>query len=813
MIGNYITTAWRTLRSNYAYAIINTCGLALSICCCIVIYVFVDYETSFDAFHTDAERIYRVVHLDHTSDGTQYWNTTAYPLAEALRDDFPALDVAQTAGPMTRLISSEENGELRRFEIDKLLFADRHYLRLFNFEKAFEDSDFWLEGDPETAFDKVNATIITKDLALKYFPDAVARGESLLGKHLLLNNKDPLEITGVLNDPPANTTLLFDMLIPYRFFAMNNTYRANNWSGNYQGSTYVRLPGGMGEEDLQAQLPAFKRKYLSEDDDQRIEYRLQHLSEIHTSDEYGTSIKSYVVTREILAGLVVIAVFLLVIASVNYVNLATVQSIKRSREVGIRKVLGSSKTSLRLQFLTETFILVLVAVIHGYAFAQLVIRELNSSLTIIHLELATDSQLFLVIAVFVVLLTLLAGFYPALLMSGYSPVQALKKKVYGGHRNVLRNVLVVVQFAIVQLLIVSTVIVAWQMNYFRSKDLGYDSQAILTFNVPDQHADKLQRLETRLMQHNAIEKVSFASGIPSAPDWQYGTDFRLSHEPVQMQRGAEMKVVRLDYLDMYQLELVAGRWLNEDNITEDNSFNGFVVNESLARMLNLTPEELLGREVIINEGQAPVVGVVRDFHNHDLHYEITPCLLFYWNVGFFTEGSVKFNTTANTAELIKFVDSAWRDVYPENIFKYQFIDDYLEKNYRVEELIFGAFRVTSFIAILIGCLGLYGLSAFITEVRTKEIGIRRVLGANISGIVSLLSGYFVRLLLLSVVAGSLAAWVLMREWLNGFAHRIEPGAGIFLAGALITVLVALLTTSIKTIRVALANPADSLRYE
>ena len=813
MLRNYFTTAWRSIKRYYSYALINTLGLTLSVSCCIVIYIVVQYETSFDAFHTDADRIYRVVHEDHTVDGVQYWNTTAYTLAAALRDDFPGVEVAQTAGPMTRLISAEEEGRLVRQEVNKLLFADPYYLQLFNFSNAFDGGSLWLEGDPATAFDKLNAAVVTWDLAQKYFPLATANGESLLGKTLLMNNKDPLEITGVLSDPPSNTTLLFDMLVSYQFFAINDPYRANNWSGNYQGSTYIKLPQGLEAGIFEAQLPAFKKKYLDEDDDKRIQYRLQHLSEIHNSNAYGTSIDSYVVTHEMIAGLVAIAGFLLVIASVNYINLAMVQSIRRSREVGIRKVLGSSRKSIIFHFLLETFMLVLIAVIHGYAIAELAIRELNHKLTMINLALTTGPELLWLLSALVIVLTLFAGFYPAIFMSGYSPVSALKNKIPAGSKNSLRNILVVVQFAMVQLLIVSMIVVSYQMDYFKTKDLGFDKTAIMTFNIPDQDPPKLRELEAKLLRHNAIEKVSFASGLPSAPNRQYGTDFRLSHEPVQMQRSAEMKVVGLDYKDMYKLQLIAGRWLDESNVTQDNTFNGFVVNESLTRMLGVSPEDALGLDIIINEGQAPIVGVVKDFHNHTFHTEITPCLLFYWNVGFFTEGSIKMNLAANTTGIQDYVNGVWKAVYPDQVFHYQFIEDYLAKNYKVEELVFGASRIAAFVAILVGCLGLFGLSAFITEVRTKEIGIRRVLGATMRGIIGLLSGYFIRLLALSILTGSTLAWFLMQGWLSGFAYRIELGVSIFLVGAMLTMFIALVTTSIKTVRAALANPVDSLRYE
>ena len=377
----------------------------------------------------------------------------------------------------------------------------------------------------------------------------------------MLNNKDPLEITGVVRNPPKNTTLLFEMLINYEFFAVNNPYFANNWSGNYQGYTYIKLADQHSAENFEAQLSPFKKKYLNEDDNKRIEYRLQPVDEIHTSEEFGTSIDSYVISSAMLNSLALIGILVLLIAVINYINLATAQSLKRSKEVGIKKILGSSRSNLFSQFLLETFALTLIATLHGYAFSQLIIDWLNGYLFHINLDLTLHHEVYWLLTALLVSTSLIAGFYPALLISGYSPLKAvLSNNDQKIHKFNLRNALVIFQFTVVQVLLVATVIASQQMDFFKEKDLGFKSDGLLTVNVPTQSAEALDNFKTQLNKISAVEKVSYASGIPLAPNRQYGTSFRFSHQPVALQKDAEMKVVGLDYLEMYVRNLVAGRW-------------------------------------------------------------------------------------------------------------------------------------------------------------------------------------------------------------------------------------------------------------
>ena len=815
MFKNYIKTIFRTLRKYAVYSVINVVGLAIGLTGSLVIFNVLQYETGFDSFHSDADQIYRVVQNNHTADGVQHWNTTAYTLAPELREDFPGIEMAQTAGPLQRVISSKEADVVRRFEVKNVLFADAEYLQMFDFKEAFADEKYyWLQGDKESAFNLKNSVILTRNMAELYFPNAFKNGESLLGKSLLLNNKDELIVSGIVENPPANTNLPFEMLISYEFFKIHNPYHTSNWSGNYQGSTYVKIPSGYAPEDLTAQLPDFKKKYMNPQDIKRIEYDLKPLSELHNDPKYGASVGSYIVSDQMLIGLGVMGAFLLIIACVNYINLSTAQASKRAREVGIRKVLGGSRMTLINQFFMETLVLTSVAAVHSYVLADLVLKELNRVLSLIHLNVRMDNNAPLFFIGVVILISLLASIYPAFSISGYHPIQALKSKVSGNTRKdrVLRNLLVIAQFAIVQLLVVGTFVVRHQMELFKTKDLGFDKEAVVVVNVPDRNPQSISSFRERLLQYPTIEKVSFSSGIPTEPFFQYGTAFRLTHEPDDMNRETEMKVVDLNYLDMYNLEIIAGNWINESNKV-GQSFNGFVVNESLVKLLNMEPFEIVGQEIQINEGKATVVGVVKDFNNQALQEGVTPCVLFYWGTGFFSEVGIKMTSMANTSETLAYVEQTWQEVFPDKIYHYQFIDDYLARSYQVEEMISLAFQVATILSIIIGCLGLYGLIAFVTESRTKEIGIRRVLGAGIANIVQGLSRELLFLLSVAIIIGSLSGWYVMNLWLQNFSHKTDIGLGIFVFSTLFTISLALTTISFKTIKAASANPVDSLRYE
>ncbi|TLV01028.1 ABC transporter permease [Dyadobacter luticola] len=819
MLINYLKIALRRLRQDRFHTGINVLGLALGMTGCLVIFIFVRYELNFDAFHTNSDQIFRVVEHHRKADGIQHWPTTAYPLAEAIRNDISGVGVTQIAGPMDRVISATDNkGNVVRFEEDRVMFADKYYLQTFDFSKAMPQR-MWLAGNAEKAFSQDNAVVLTEKLADRYFADYAGRYDEILGKTLMLNNSDHLTVSGIIRNPPHNTNLLFDMLVNYAFFKASNRYQANNWSGNYQGTVYVTLGAGMSVKALETQLAQLEKKYMNAEDQRDIQYVLQPLREAHTDPTYSDFTGSYRVSKQMLLGLSSLAVFLILIAAFNFINLTTAQASKRSKEVGVRKSVGSSQYQLFAQFIGETCMISALAGLISLSGLDLLLNWLNHSLTLINLQLQMDLSVWLFAAGMVLVVALLAGGYPAIILSRFQPIKALKNISDTPRRGFsLRHGLIVMQFCITYSLIVGMLVASRQMNFFMNKNLGFARDAVVTINAPkNQVPGKMDVFREQLKQNPAVKEVSFSSGAPITRNY-YGTSFRLPSEDSRMDRQAEMKIVDLNYQSLFDLKTVAGRWFSLSNVVKDGeAFNGFVINETMAKMLGLTPETAIGKIVKISEGEAPVIGVVKDFHNVSLQQAITPCVLMVWNTGFYEQIQVRLSAAdghwAGLQSTLGMVEKTWKRTFPQDVYEYTFLNDSLAKGYVVEQLVFDAFRIFALISIFIACLGLLGLIAFTSAQRTKEIGVRKVLGASVASIVALLSQDFLKLIFIAILLAAPAAWYAMHRWLQSFEYKVNIEWWIFALAAFLAVGIALLTVSYQSIRAALVNPVRSLKSE
>ncbi|SHH55914.1 MacB-like core domain-containing protein [Chryseolinea serpens] len=798
-----ITLAWRNLMRHKSFTFINLLGLSIGITCCLAITIFIRYEKSFDTYHQKASRTYRVVENFKSAEEVLHWNTTAYPLAEALRNDFREIPlVTQAAGPHHRLFKIEdEHGNVARYEEDRVLMVDPFYPQVFDFT--------WLAGNPEAALVQPNAVVLTESVALKYFGASMREKQSILGKHILLENKDELTVTGLIADAPPNTSLQYSLLIPYEFFKRNNTYSANNWSGNYQGTTFVTLQAGQSVQDLEHRIASWKKKYLKPEDDRRITYALQPITEAHNDIVYGAGPGSYTMPQKFIYAATGIAFFILLIACVNFINLSTAQAANRAKEVGIRKVMGSSRFGLVMQFLRENLLLLGFTLTASLALTQMALGYINQALAIINLHLAMDAQALLTALAIGVLVMMLACVYPAVVMASYRPIEALKRKFSSGSEQgiTFRRSLIVFQFAIVQLFIIGTIVVAAQMKYFKNKDLGFSTDAIVTTYLHDQ--EHYETLRDQWLTHPAIADVSFSSSSPQASyQYRYGTSFRLPNQPEEEGQEAEMKGADLNYLSFYKLTLLAGR-----NFTKvEDDLKEFIVNEKLITALHWTPEQAIGQRLTINEGEGTIVGVVKDFHNESLQEEISPCVLINWKP-FLELANIKIAKDQNMDEALAFIKKTWKAGSPDGIYSYVFLDDAIARKYAMQHLVYQGFTVFALLTISIGCLGLYGLLSFMALRKTKEVGIRKVLGASVAQIVGLFSKEFITLLFIAfVIAAPLAAYF-MDGWLHDFAYRISLSWWMFALGMGLTVVIMLLTISYKSIKSALANPVEALRNE
>ena len=809
MLKNHFIIAWRNLWKHKLTSIINILGVSLGMVSALVIFNLVKYELSFDRTYLLSNQTFRVVERMNLQEGVDYRNTTAYPLAEALRSEFPQLKyVTQTHGPVSGIVNGVNEAVPSLFEEDQLLFVDSFYLEVFDAQ--------WLHGNRDAALRNLQSVILTKSMAHKYFPETTANQHAVLGKTLKINVpgqfQEIFEITGVIDDPLPNVTFRYSMLLPYAFYQKQNSFATGNWSGNYQGTTFITLSEDQEPADIESLFPSFKSKYLSPEDDERKSYYLQPLIEIHTDGKYGSAPGSYVLPKKYLYGVVVLGILILILGAANFVSLSTAQAINRVKEVGVRRAIGSSRWQLVTQFLCETFTLCILAGLLALPLSSKVLTALNEILGLISLQLSFDSSMWLATIILVLAMTILAGLYPAIIVSGVNSFggfsSSLGSNIHG--KAPLRKSLLVLQFAICQLLLAATLIVAWQMKFLNSKELGFTQDEIVTIPIPEYDLERLQALKFRLTQNSGIKQVSFASGVPTAHNLMLGTTVRLKEAEVNQQQWAEMKVVDQDYIKTYDLNLIAGKGIAL--MKEDGSFNGFVVNETLVKALGLSPNDAIGEEIVINEGQAPIIGVVADFHNTSLKEEITPCLIFNWYPDFLWEAGIKI-IPGNTAAALEHIQRSWEEFFPQSVYRFQFLQEYLNGIYALERLLLLFVKAAMVLAIIIGCLGLYGLVTFSVTQRTKEMGMRKILGASTQHILAIFTSEYIKLIGLAFVIATPLSWYFMDRWLDGFVYRINIGIGIFFLTLMVVLAAAITAVSYRLWVVVRSNPADSLRNE
>ncbi|MFS4454721.1 ABC transporter permease [Maribacter sp. 2304DJ31-5] len=801
MFKNYLKIAWRNLMKNKLSSFINIFGLTLGISICIVILIFVRYESTFDAFHEKSNETFRVVQHNKLPNGTLYWNTTAYPLAEALRNDFPEVDVVtQIAGPVSRIFKIEDSFKNENlFEDPGVLFVDNYYPKTFDVE--------WLAGDKNTALKETASVVLTERLAKRYFGLSAANYQNALGKTILLQSKDPLTVTGVIKNPKGNADHQYNMLIPYEFFKINNPYFSENWSGNYQGTTFVVLNETVQKASFESKIASWKKKYLNPQDDKRISYHLQPLNEIHNETLYGASPGGYILPKNILTISTVVALFILLIALINFINLVTAQSHSRSKEVGIRKVMGSKRSHLVLQFIFENAFIILFATALSIIVIQGLIQLLNNNLSIIELQLEFEAIHLLYILFTITSAIVLAAIYPAVILSRFKPIQALKNTFNNATDTKinLRKSLVTFQFVMVQLFVIAAIILAFQMNHFKKSELGFHRESVVITESPNYEKSTVFR--EKLLADGGISKVAFGSGPPMAVNGlQLGTNYRLPEQPAEESRAAEMKIGDLHYLNFFNLELLAGR----NFLSNKEAFDEFIVNETFLTSFGWKPNEAIGKKIQINEGQATIVGVVKDFHNNSLQHEISPCIflnwIYYQNNAFIKMGDSNYTALEN-------IKNNWEDTYTNAIYEFQFLDDAIAKEYTIENMVFTGFGTFSVLSILIGCLGLFGLMSFIVNQKRKEIGIRKVLGASLLENISFFSKEYSYLVMLSFFIAAPLVYYFMNLWLEGFTYRIRPSFWMFLTGGFLTFLIAMITCSFQSIKASMANPIIALREE
>jgi ABC-type antimicrobial peptide transport system permease subunit len=802
MLKNYFVTTFRNFARNQSYTLINVVGLSIGITCCIVIFLIVRHDLSFDKFHSRADRTYRAVHDQTNASGIDYSAVTPYPFATSFRNDFPEIPL------VTQF--HEQGDALIKFGADKfrmkdVLFADSLFFDVLDFKIV--------SGNPGKELGQKGRAFITKSTAEKFF-HGKAEGT------FRIENLEDVEIVGIIADPPPTSEIQFSMIVSYPTLTKDFIgFPLDQWGVNSAGYSYMVLPENISEADVENRLVKFVQKYYKKEEDEKQLYHLQPLNEIHFDKNYNSDGAQ----RSSLVMLAVLGVFILLVACINFINLATALAVKKSKEIGIRKTLGAKRSQLTLYFLGETLMVTLLSVMISLCIVEWMLPWLNNFLDKnVGDSLFTDPTLLPFIVALTLLVTLLSGAYPAIILSGYSPVAVLKNKltVQNGSAGGVRKVLVAFQFIIAQVLIVGTLVVAEQMSYFRNAPLGFSKDAILNVAIPTNDQEKQESFRTRLSSNSNIKQISFSIGGPVS-DNGFGTSFYLPEQGQDQRFEVSMKLVDRNYLETYNLELVAGRWISESEEklasvppNWDDRQYVFILNESASKQLGFSnPEDAIGKRVIvsINSIQGPVVGVVKDFHTSSFRDAIKPVILMTFP-NFYYDAGIKISSS-NMTQTLELIEKAWNDLYPDYFYEYSFMGQYIETLYKQEERTFTLFKVFAGVSIFIACLGLYGLISFMANQKLKEVGIRKVLGASVTSIVMLFSKEFLKLILIAFIIAAPVSWYFMNEWLQSFAYNVNIGWSVFGIAIVVTTVVALATVSYRAVKAAISNPVETLRTE
>ncbi len=796
MIKNYFKIAWRTLLRYKAYTGINVFGLTLSITAAILIFTLVTYQFSFDSFHPNKDRIYRIVTEINDETYLTHLACVPPPLGKAFRNDYTAAEqTARVIFYRNVLIALPQEKEVKKFQEEQgIAFAEPSYFQIFDFPLT--------QGDPKTALANPHSALITESIAKKYFGRT-----DVMGKTLRVNNTIDFTITGILKDLPPNTDRRQEIYLSYDNLKNWNPRFASDssWGNLYTGSMcFVLLKKGISPASVDKAFPGFVKKYYNAEDAITYGFRLQPLSDIHINANYDGKIDP-----KYLYALLLIGIFLLATACVNFINMATAQALNRSKEVGIRKVLGSLRNQLFWQFIAETAIITIVAGVIAWFAALALLPSLNT-LTTAHMSLSLllSGRMIVFFTVVVLIVIFAAGSYPGLVLARFQPVLALKSKLSQAHIGgfSLRRILVTSQFAISQLLIIGMIIIAWQMHYSNNLDMGFDKEAIVTVPVPTSDVTKMHTLRNRLASVPGVENLSLCYQPPASRHNQ-NTDITFDNRPKPEHWDINVKTADDHYLATFGLHLVAGR-----NLYPSDTIREYLVNETFVKKIGLaSPLDVLGKSIVVNGAKAPIVGVVKDFHEYSLKSDID-ALCIDEEALRYEACSIKINPH-KLHETLAQIQNVWNNTYPDYVYSYTFLDDRIAEFYQMDNILLTLVEVFAGIAILISCLGLYGLVSFMALRKTKEIGIRKILGAGIGQICWLFGKEFFRLLLIAFVIAAPIAWIATHSWLQDFKYSIHPGPGLFLIGLLFSVLIAVLAVGYRSLQAAIANPIKSLRSE
>lgn len=795
MIKNYFKIAWRNLVRNKSYALINIIGLSLGVGCGLLIFMLVTYHLNFDTFHSNSSNIYRVVTEFH-EDNVQYTPGVPQPLAKAFALDYPfAQQIARVKSQKSSLITLSQESTIKKFEEEQnVAFADPQFFSIFNFPL--------IAGEKSSALSSPNSALITEHIANKYFGTTNA-----VGKIIRLDNKINFQIVGILKNIPANTDRKEEIYLSYQNLKDVDSVLARDDSWGRVSSSmqcFISLKASIPVSTVNASFKQFAKKHLSAEDAKTTVFKLQPLKDIHFNTDFGADMD-----KKYLFAFILVGVFLIVTACVNFVNLATAQALGRAKEVGVRKVMGGMPKQLFWQFMIETAIITLLAIVVAYGFAYFALPYLNS-LFEIKMELSlfkTPGLIYFLCAVLLVV-TFFSGSYPGLVLARFEPIVALKGKL--SQQNVggfsLRRILVITQFSISQVLIIGTLVIASQMHFSNTSDLGFTKDGIVILPIPVSHLSKMNTLRTRLSSIPGVESITDCFQPPASQS-NHSTDFRYANNTKDELWEINEKDADNLFVKTFGLKLVAGR-----NIFPSDTAREFLVNETVVKKLNLrSAHDIIGKTIHSGGHTGTVVGVLKDFYNTSFHYGIAPICITS-NSKNYNNCAIKVNLHNLTATMMSF-EKIWNNTYPDQLYSYQFLDERIAKFYKTDTTMLWLIECFAGVAIFIGCLGLYGLISFMAARKTKEIGVRKVLGASVKNIIWLFGKELSLLLSISFLIAAPVGWWVMNNYLQDFRYRISLSPGIFIAAVTSTFIIATITVGYRSMSAAFANPVNSLRSE
>lgn len=817
MLTNYLKVALRSIFRNKLTAFINIAGLALAITCALMIYLYVTNELSYDQYHSKADRTYRITRDFLSTDGSANLKlaNVAPPIGPLIKNDFGEVEAMARTANFGFVVGLEENGELKKvFNEENLFLAEPDLFKIFDIDVQ--------SGNQATSLERPFTVMLSEKTAMRYF-----NSTEVTGKRLRANSSYDLEVTGVYKDFPAESHWHPDLLVSFSTLNDSTIYGKrgleSNWGNNAFG-TYVLLEKGADAATIQSKLPDFIKRHFGPyaianfgapadfDPTKSTRLFIEKVTDIHLHSARADELETNGNANSVYL-MAIIGLFIVLIACFNFINLSTARATKRAKDVGLRKVVGAFKKQLVIQYLNESVLISFFALFIAVILSSLAIQWLNDFTgKQLSLNFIEQWPVALGLIGFTVFTGLLAGIYPAFIISSYKPAEVLKgQQSMGKGKTGLRRGLVVAQFAISIALMIVTVITFQQLNFLNSSDLGYTKDKIITLRFYRDLNTTYDAFYNELTKSSVIKNASRSTLIPTTRLLNSSGSPSVTKGDSLVNSAVETKMVYTDteFFDTYDIDVIAGRNFDKSIKTDDSL--AFMVNEAAARAYGWTDlNAAIDKDFSYNGVKGKLIGIVKDFHFESLHQQIVPIVFF--PQPRYRDLSVKVAGN-NTEEAIAHLEKVWREFLPNRPFEYQFLSDRYQRLYDAEQKQSQLFTIFSGLAIFIACLGLFGLATFNTLQRVKEIGIRKVLGASVPHILTLLSKEIVYLVLIANVIAWPVAWYFMDKWLGTFAYRVNLNAGVFALAALIAILIAILTVSAQTIKAALRNPTNTLRHE